>query len=346
MQAYYKRAFDEVVGPRYQSSAPPPGVTRERYARQHAAVEYLTDHFHEAPVWIVACIDEGTATPTRWSGASIYPAVQNMLLAARALGLGATLTTRHLLYEKESEAAFGLPPGVHSYAILPIGYPMGRLAPWAVVRSATSCTRTAGASPIEGSSATPPRNPGKELVMPRLAPVTGKPDVPAEHHAVVDAVTEVFGGVRGPFSMLLHSPKLAERVLGLVTFFRDESVVEGKLRSIAILTAVREREAAYVWAAQVAAARRNGLREEVIDLLRAKGDPGRLADDEREIVTYVRQLMRTNRADQSAFDALQKRHGAQWLVELTAAANYFALLSGVVNAFEVAPPPDGDKLPT
>ena len=97
--------------------------------RQHSAVEYLTEHYHEAPVWIVACIDEGTARPTRWSGASIYPAVQNMLLAARALGLGCTLTTRHLLYERESEAAMGLPEGVHSYAILPIGYPMGRFGP-------------------------------------------------------------------------------------------------------------------------------------------------------------------------------------------------------------------------
>jgi hypothetical protein len=62
-------------------------------------------------------------------------------------------------------------------------------------------------------------------------------------------------------------------------------------------------------------------------------------------VTYVRQLMRGNRADQAAFDALKNRHGVQWLVELTAAANYFALLSGVVNAFEVAAPADGDKLP-
>jgi 4-carboxymuconolactone decarboxylase len=141
--------------------------------------------------------------------------------------------------------------------------------------------------------------------MPRLAPITGKSDVPAEHHAVVDAVVKVFGGVRGPFSMLLHSPKLAERVLGLVGFFRDESVVEAKLRSIAILTAVREREAAYVWAAQVAAARRNGLRDEAIDLIRAQGDPGMLSAEEREIVTYVRQLMRTNRADQAAFDALE-----------------------------------------
>jgi 4-carboxymuconolactone decarboxylase len=181
--------------------------------------------------------------------------------------------------------------------------------------------------------------------MPRVAPITGKSDVPAEHHAVVDAVVGVFGGVRGPFSMLLHSPKLAERILPLVTFFRDQSVVEGKLRSIAILTAVREREAAYVWAAQVAAARRNGVSEEVIDLIRAKADPGKLPAEEREIVTYIRQLMRTNRSDQAVFDALKNRHGVQWLVELTAAANYFALLSGVVNAFEVAAPADGDKLP-
>jgi nitroreductase len=128
VQVWYKKAFDEVVGPRYLKSTPPPGVTREAYNRQHAAVEYLTDHFHEAPVWIVACIEE-TAPPTRWSGASIYPAVQNMLLAARALGLGATLTTRHLLFEKETEAALGLPPGVHSYAILPIGWPMGTFGP-------------------------------------------------------------------------------------------------------------------------------------------------------------------------------------------------------------------------
>jgi nitroreductase len=80
--------------------------------------------FDEAPVWIVPCM-EG-ASPARTAGSSIYPAVQNMLLAARALGLGATLTTLYLNFEKEAEAAFGLPPDVHSYALLPIGYPMGR----------------------------------------------------------------------------------------------------------------------------------------------------------------------------------------------------------------------------
>jgi nitroreductase len=52
-----------------------------------------------------------------------------MLLAVRALGLGATLTTPYLQFEKEVEAALGLPPNVHSYALLPIGYPMGRFGP-------------------------------------------------------------------------------------------------------------------------------------------------------------------------------------------------------------------------
>src|SRR5712692_2332725 len=70
VQHFYKRAFDEVVGPRYRSSAPPPGSDAARYKRQHAAVEYLTDHYHEAPVWIVACLEDG-ANPGRTAGSSI-----------------------------------------------------------------------------------------------------------------------------------------------------------------------------------------------------------------------------------------------------------------------------------
>ena len=181
--------------------------------------------------------------------------------------------------------------------------------------------------------------------MARVAPITGKSDVPAEYHGVVDDVLKVFGQVRGPFSMLLHSPKLAERVLSLGNFYRSESIVGAKDRGLAILVAARERQGAYVWAAQVNAARRAGVREAAIDLIRAKGDPAGLPVEEREIVTYAEQLLRKNRVDPATFDALKNRHGVQWLVELTAAANYYGFLSGIVNAFEVPAPPDGDQLP-
>jgi len=181
--------------------------------------------------------------------------------------------------------------------------------------------------------------------MARIPAITGTADVATADQHVVDQVLEVFGRVRGPFSILLHSPKLAELLLPLVTFNRNDSIVEPQLRSIAALTAARERQAAYVWAAQVDLARRVGLREAVIDLVREKGDPSGLPIEERDVVVYTRQLMRTNRADQAVFDALHASHGAQWLVELTAAANFFAFLSGMVNAFEVPAPPDGDRLP-
>jgi nitroreductase len=85
-------------------------MSREGFLRLLDAAEYLAAHIHEAPVWLVPCLEGGN--PTRTSGSSIYPAVQNMLLVARALGLGATLTTLYLQFEKAAEVALGLPSGV------------------------------------------------------------------------------------------------------------------------------------------------------------------------------------------------------------------------------------------
>ncbi|MEE2655169.1 MAG: nitroreductase family protein [Pseudomonadota bacterium] len=129
IQPYYKRAYYEVQKPRHDAQKPKdPGPALEQHMRNEAAIEYLTDHFHEAPVWIVACA-KGADSASASAGASIYPAVQNMLLAARALGLGATLTARHIAFREEVEALLGLPDDVTSFAIIPIGYPVGNFGP-------------------------------------------------------------------------------------------------------------------------------------------------------------------------------------------------------------------------
>ena len=78
------------------------------------------------PVLILVCIDHGEAGPglgplTR--GASIYPAVQNLLLAAHALGLGTVLTTLHTQYEREIKALLHIPDTVETAALIPVGYP-------------------------------------------------------------------------------------------------------------------------------------------------------------------------------------------------------------------------------
>lgn len=181
--------------------------------------------------------------------------------------------------------------------------------------------------------------------MPRLPAITSRSDMPPAQQHVADAVLGVFGHIRGPFSMLLHSPALAEQLLPLVNFVREGTVVEPRLRFVGILTAVRESGAAYVWAAQIEQARKQRIPEEVIDLIRRDGEPSALRADERDVMLFVQQLLRTKGIEQRVFDALKEKHGAQWLVELTAIVNFFVFVSGICNAFEVPPPAGGDKLP-
>ena len=82
---------------------------------------YLVDHLGEAPVLILACIKHSRSTGLT-TGASIYPAVQNILLAARALGLGSVLTTFHKAYEDEVKELLGIPDDVETAALLPVGF--------------------------------------------------------------------------------------------------------------------------------------------------------------------------------------------------------------------------------
>jgi 4-carboxymuconolactone decarboxylase len=181
--------------------------------------------------------------------------------------------------------------------------------------------------------------------MPRIAPVSDKSQVPAEHEAVVDAVLKVFGRLQGPHSILLHTPKLDVPALELGNYFRYESVCKSPEKELAIITGAREKDCLYVWAAQVGAGRRSGLREEAIDVVKHKKDVAGLEPHEQEIITYVRQLFRNNRVEQPVFDALKNRYGVEWLIEMTTVVGYYGMLAGVVNSFEVDPPADGDVLP-
>ena len=83
---------------------------------------HLIEHMDDAPVLLLACIEHGGETNLT-TGSSIYPAVQNILLAARGLGLGSVLTTFHKQYEGEVREIFGIPDNVETAALLPIGYP-------------------------------------------------------------------------------------------------------------------------------------------------------------------------------------------------------------------------------
>ena len=182
--------------------------------------------------------------------------------------------------------------------------------------------------------------------MPKVTPISDKSQVPAEHAPIVDAVLEVFGSIRGPNSIMLYDPPLAKLTLELGNFFRYNTIVKSPEKELAIITGVREKDCLYVWAAQVAAGKRGGLRDEAIAAVKERReDLSSLTPEERDIVTYVRKLVRTNRVDEALFNTLKDRYGLEWLIETTTVVGYYGMLAGVVNAFDVPPPPDGDILP-
>ncbi|HKZ50189.1 MAG TPA: nitroreductase family protein, partial [Dehalococcoidia bacterium] len=93
---------------------------------------HLARHLADVPVLILVCLEgdgarQGRARLSLY--ASVFPAVQNLLLAARGLGLGATLTTIWRAHEEEIKTLLGIPPQVEAVALIPVGYPQRPFGP-------------------------------------------------------------------------------------------------------------------------------------------------------------------------------------------------------------------------
>lgn len=143
----YRRG-SEISRVLYAARGRPAHLSDEQYRRLMTAGEYLWEHMADAPVLLLPCVRANTvpardALPTELQaryadllgyqqlirGASIYPAVQNIILAARALGLATLITTNYLYYEEEVKALLDIPEEFATCAMMPIGWPAGQFGP-------------------------------------------------------------------------------------------------------------------------------------------------------------------------------------------------------------------------
>jgi nitroreductase len=109
-----------------------PHQPADKRMRMLQAVLWQKDHMHEIPALIVACYEfqqKVTAADVARAGGSVWPGVQNLLLAARALGLGAAPTTLGLMDHHAVRDALGLPENVGAICLIPVGWPMGNFGP-------------------------------------------------------------------------------------------------------------------------------------------------------------------------------------------------------------------------
>ena len=181
--------------------------------------------------------------------------------------------------------------------------------------------------------------------MARLPSITSPDQLPAAERGIAESVIKSRGGIHGPFTMLLHCPKLAEHLVNTGAYIRFEGKLDHRVRVLAAMVVAREFEAMYVWGAQTGSARRQKVPESTITAIRENHSRG-LPPEDAQIIDYTRTLLRKHRVDAATFEALQKRFGNEQLIELTGTIGYYSMLCMTVNTCELEPGPDAEVLKT
>src|SRR5258706_12351194 len=111
----------------------------------------------------------------------------------------------------------------------------------------------------------------------------------------------------GPYSLLAHMPEMAQRLEALRLYLRDEASLSQKLQELVMISVAREMSCAFIWYAHAAAARKAGVRDDVVDNIREKRALTNLDPEEQAVVDFTRELLQNRRVGQAPFDAAPAR---------------------------------------
>ncbi len=180
--------------------------------------------------------------------------------------------------------------------------------------------------------------------MARIQGIEKKEDLAPEHQSVFDSIVKSRGKVQGPFSMLLHSPELANRVAHLGAHVRFEMGLPQRLKELVILAVARELDCRFEWSVHAGHARAAGIPEVSIQALRERKVPPGLTAEDAAVCRYVQELLRSNRVSGPTFATMEKSLGVAGCVELSALVGYYVLLAYILNSMEVEPAEGGEAL--
>ena len=126
-----KAAVTRYAAPDSGRAAALPHQAADKRTRMLDAVLWQAENMQDIPALVIACYEfpQPVTGQAAGGGGSVWPAVQNLLLAARALGLGAAPTTLGLANRAAAREVLALPDTVEAYCLIPVGYPMGRFGP-------------------------------------------------------------------------------------------------------------------------------------------------------------------------------------------------------------------------
>ena len=141
----------------------------------------------------------------------------------------------------------------------------------------------------------------------------------------------------GPFSVLIHTPDIAEPTDKLVNYFRQNPKIGRRLVELIILLMVREAKAQYAWSVHEPNALKEGLTQETIDAIRARKRPDFKRDDERLIYDFVSELIATKTVSTATFERAKAAFGQDGVIEAVSLAGLYGMVGLLLNVFDIAP---------
>lgn len=142
----------------------------------------------------------------------------------------------------------------------------------------------------------------------------------------------------GPYSLIAHMPEMAQRLEALRTYIRAEESLPQTLQELVMITVAREMGCDFIWYAHAAAARKIGIRGEVIDQIREQQLVTGLDPDEQIVRDFALELLQNRKVSPATFDAASNRFGQRGTMTLTNIVACYAVLAYNMNTYELEAP--------
>jgi putative methionine-R-sulfoxide reductase with GAF domain/alkylhydroperoxidase family enzyme len=172
-------------------------------------------------------------------------------------------------------------------------------------------------------------------------PLPRREDLDTDGREAYDRLADPSGGslrgLRGPGGILLHSPELARRSRPVNQYLRHEAGFGGRMRELAILATARELDNDVEWAAHEGAAYAEGVAENLVSLIRGRGDTSGLAETDAVVIELARGMFAARRVGPSLFARALELFGRRRLVDLVALMGNYAATAALLTAFDMQP---------
>ncbi len=168
-------------------------------------------------------------------------------------------------------------------------------------------------------------------------PAAKREDLTPEHQQIWDRIHAVRSGGGGPYSMLMHSPAMAQHFAATEDYFRTQSLLPDTDREIIILTAAREVDAHYAWLRHEIRAHNLKIQPAVIEALRAKAPLDKFTGRDRLLIEFTRTLMHDHTLSDALFARMESEFGRAKFIEAVGLLGHYMTIGTVIRMFDVKP---------